>query len=95
MPATTQAEIPPGGYAVFQEQVINDLNSEYSLGATSVHCALPSTWVPGKQFNCDIFSGTIELGILAFIVEPPNPNTGTDWNFGQFTQLWSPNASGA
>ena len=84
-------EVPPGGYAAFQANLLQGLQlSQHVSSASTVDCVLPSTWTPGGTFNCDVFaaSGT-SLGTADITIETTNPGEPFSYEY-----IWYPASSG-
>ena len=87
---SVQDEVPPGGYAAFQDQLLEGLSSQYSVSASTVDCVLPSTWTPGDQFNCDTFdSNSNYMGNSTITIESNAPDGSPAWEYN-----WNPADSG-
>jgi hypothetical protein len=87
---SVQDEVPPGGYAAFQDQLLEGLSSQYSISASTVDCVLPSTWTPGDQFNCDAFdSNSNYMGNSTITIESNAPDGSPAWEYN-----WYPADSG-
>ena len=82
--------LPLGGYAAFQDQLLEGLSSQYSVSASTVDCVLPSTWTPGDQFNCDTFdSNSNYMGNSTITIESNAPDGSPAWEYN-----WNPADSG-
>lgn len=79
---SAQDQVPPGGYASFQSQLIETVNTQYSVDAATVNCILPSTWTPGGQFNCDVFAAAgTNLGTATITIDTTNPGEQASWEY--------------
>jgi hypothetical protein len=86
---STADEIPSGGYAAFQANLVQSLNGEDNVKAASVDCILPSMWVPGTRFNCDAFdTNGNNLGGATVTIESNDPDGQISREFN-----WAPAGS--
>ena len=75
-------EVPPGGYSQFQTQLKDSLRASYGVNAGAVDCVLPSSWVPGDQFGCDVFSpSNSSIGSVTVTVQSTNPGQSASWEY--------------